>query len=105
MCHRLFTLSSLSTIPHSILIDTQVTRSIFLTAELSVHEELYTNWLSMSTSLVIFALLPVTSDAVVGISHSMALSVALLVELMVRTDHNSSAGQKPSPSPSPSPSH
>ena len=41
--------------------------------------------LSMSTSLVTFALLPVTTAAVVGISHSMALSVALLVELMVRT--------------------
>ena len=35
----------------------------------------------MSTSLVTFALLPVTTAAVVGISHSMALSVALLVEL------------------------
>ena len=37
----------------------------------------------MSTSLVTLALLPVTSAAaaVVGISHSMALSVALLVEL------------------------
>ena len=31
--------------------------------------------LSMSTSLVTFALLPVTTAAVVGISHSMALSV------------------------------
>ena len=41
--------------------------------------------LSMSTSLVTFALLPVTTAAVVGISHSMALSVVLLVELMVRT--------------------
>ena len=41
--------------------------------------------LSMSTSLVTFALLPVTTAAVVGISHSMALSVALLVELMART--------------------
>ena len=39
----------------------------------------------MSTSLVTFALLPVTTAAVVGISHSMVLSVALLVELMVRT--------------------
>ena len=39
----------------------------------------------MSTSLVTFALLPVTTAAVVGISHSMALSVALLVELMART--------------------
>ena len=39
----------------------------------------------MSTSLVTFALLPVTTAAVVGISHSMALSVVLLVELMVRT--------------------
>ena len=37
----------------------------------------------MSTSLVTLALLPVTSAAaaVVGISRSMALSVALLVEL------------------------
>ena len=37
----------------------------------------------MSTSLVTLVLLPVTSAAaaVVGISHSMALSVALLVEL------------------------
>ena len=39
----------------------------------------------MSTSLVTFALLPVTTAAVVGISHSMALSVALLVELMALT--------------------
>ena len=39
----------------------------------------------MSTSLVTFALLPVTTAAVVGISHSMVLSVALLVELIVRT--------------------
>ena len=36
----------------------------------------------MSTSLVTFALLPVTTAAVVGISHSMALSVALLVEFI-----------------------
>ena len=63
---------------------THVTGSTFLTAELSVHEELYTND-SMSISLVTFALLPVTSAAVVGISHSVALSVALLVELMERT--------------------
>ena len=41
--------------------------------------------LSVSTSLVTFALLPVTIAAVVRISHSMALSVALLVELMART--------------------
>ena len=39
----------------------------------------------MSTSLVTFALLPVTTAAVVVISHSMALSVALLVELMALT--------------------
>ena len=39
----------------------------------------------MSISLVTFALLPATTAAVVGISHSMAPSVALLVELMVRT--------------------
>ena len=39
----------------------------------------------MSTSLVTFALLPVTTAAVVGISHSMVLSVALLVELIART--------------------
>ena len=41
--------------------------------------------LSMSTSLVTFALLPVTSAAVVGISHSMVMSVALLIELMARS--------------------
>ena len=39
----------------------------------------------MSTSLVTFALLPVRTAAVVGISHSMVLSVALLVELMAFT--------------------
>ena len=39
----------------------------------------------MSTSLVTFALLPVTTAAVVGISHSMVLSVALLVEWIART--------------------
>ena len=39
----------------------------------------------MSTSLVTFALLPVTTAVVVGISHSMVLSVALLVELIART--------------------
>ena len=39
----------------------------------------------MSTSLVTFALLPVTTAAVVGISHSMVLSVALLVELIAHT--------------------
>ena len=41
--------------------------------------------LSMSTSLVTFALLPVTTAAVVGISHSEAMSVALLVELTALT--------------------
>ena len=39
----------------------------------------------MSTSLVISGFSTVTTAAVVGISHSLALSVALVVELMART--------------------
>ena len=50
----------------------------------------------MSTSLVTFLLLPVTSAAVVGISHSMVLSVAPLIELMARSIYGNSswAGKK-----------
>ena len=62
----------------------QVTRSVFLAVELSVHEELYTNGSPcLLRCMVTLALLPVTSAAAafVGISHLMALSVALLVEL------------------------
>ena len=49
----------------------------------------------MSTLLVTLALLPVTSAAavLVGISHSMALSVALLVELH-GAYHNETAADK-----------
>ena len=59
--------------------------------QLSVHEELLHKRLSMSTSLVTFLLLPVTSAAVVGISHSMVLSVAPLIELMARSIYGNSS--------------
>ena len=87
MCRVLLALSYLSTFTHFFYLSpiNHITHSIFLAAELSVHEEFIHKRLSMSTSLVTFALLPVTTAAVVGISHSMALSVVLLVELMVRT--------------------
>ena len=64
--------------------------------QLSVHEELLHKRLSMSTSLVTFLLLPVTSAAVVGISHSMVLGVAPLIELMARSIYGNSswAGKK-----------
>ena len=63
--------------------NTQVTRSVFLTAELSVHEELYTNGFH-----VYFAGNPCFASCDKCCSRwyftFMALSVALLVELMAR---------------------
>ena len=84
---------AVSTISHIILI------SLILFScggQLSVHEESLHKRLSMSSSLVTFLLLPVTSAAVVGISHSMVLSVAPLIELMARSIYGNSswAGKK-----------
>ena len=64
-----------------------ITHSIFLVAASCqfTEKELFHKRLSMSTSLVTFLLLLVTCAAIVGISHSMVLSVALLTESMARS--------------------
>ena len=83
MFHRLLVLSSLSTIRLSLFWYHSCHSFYFPCGRAVSSWRIIHKRLSMSTSLVTFALLPVTtaSAAIVGISHSMALSVALLVEL------------------------